>query len=182
MVLPADVRMPFFPPVHSLPPLKASLLQWMDPPDAGPVWFEGPERLRRMLVLQSYVLVPAGPVRQVVWVDALPRERRAAVEKLRLAAQNLMPQGRILTFMPAVSPEERGWLSKLQVRTGLCVESCAVSAWFLEAALAPVVQAWPQGLRSWVMTAAFGLPISHVLPVEPSQSSDILPEKKGGTS
>ncbi len=175
--------MPFFPSVRTLPPLPTALRQWMEPPGTGPVGYEGPERLRRALVLQQYQLAAAGPVRQIVWIDALPRERQSAVEKLKAAASRLLPGGRILVAVPAVSPEERGLLAKLQVRLGFCLDSTDVAAWFVESALTPVTQGWPQGLRSWVLTAcAPGLPISHLLPVDASQFSDILDMKAGGTS
>lgn len=160
--------MPFFPPMISVAPLQTALLSWLEPPHMGPMWFEGPARLRHRLLLREYQLQDnRNAVRQILWVNTLPLQPQAAVEKLRRAREVLLPGGRILVAQPALSTEERGIFSQLWLHLGGYRESTTLTTLFLQAQLAPIIQIWPQGMRSWLLTlSAPGLPISHVFPAK----------------
>ncbi|PKN47452.1 MAG: hypothetical protein CVU59_02870 [Deltaproteobacteria bacterium HGW-Deltaproteobacteria-17] len=167
--------MTYFPLLSSGPALWPTLLQAMDSPAAGPVWYDGPESIQRRLLLQGYELTKgAGTVRQVVWIRRLPVRTGDATARLIQARECLVPGGRVIVVEPSVATgAHAGWLGRLGVRLGWYHPPERLSAWFLVAGLTPVVQRWPQGLRAWVVTCAQpGSMISHLFP------SEILAEKQ----
>jgi len=161
--------MTYFPPLSSGPPLWTTLTQVLEPPEAGPVWYDGPEAISRRLILQGYRLTRhPGPVRQVLWIHRLPARASEAAVLLAQARDSLMPGGRVIVVEPSISTVARaGWFGRLGVRLGWLHPAERLSLWFLRARLSPVVQRWPQGLRAWVITCSQpGSPNSHIFPTD----------------
>jgi len=176
--------MTYFPPLSSSPTLWTTLLQALDSPAAGPVWFEGPEAVARRLILQGYTLTrtPA-MVRQVLWIRRLPVRADEATARLVHARECLVTGGRVIVVEPSIATgAHTGWMGRLGVRLGWYHPPERLSSWFLGAGLTPVVQRWPQGLRAWVVTCAQpGSPISHIFPSEtlPGQEIHVLRPEDG---
>ena len=175
--------MTYFPTIASSPALWTTLQQALDPPGAGPIWYDGPDSFARRLTLQGYSLVRGPrPVRQVLWIRRLPGRPDEALASLCQARDCLAPGGLILVVELAAAPGPgTGWAARLGVRLGWSHPAQRLARWFLEARLSPVCQRWPQGMRAWLVTCARpGSPNSHVFPVENSRGSDRMPPGPGG--
>jgi len=159
--------MTYFPPLFSSPPLWSTLQQVLEPPAAGPVWFDGPESIARRLVLQGYQLTRTPEnVRAVLWIRKLPSGAAEASALLGHARDSLVPGGRVIVVEPSIQTGFRiSWFGRLGIRLGWFHPPERLSRWFLAARLTPVVQRWPQGLRAWVVTCAQpGSPYAHLFP------------------